>query len=82
MKNYTHEKTILPFKIICATLGHNYSISRRVTNHINEYKCSHCGREVTDSASGNVELLTNKLKELNSSLSIFFEKKRRHLQAS
>lgn len=63
--------------IMCTTLGHDYVISRKITNHINEYKCTNCGKEVTDNYSGRLEVLTLKAKAVNNSLALFFEKKMR-----
>jgi transposase-like protein len=63
--------------IVCSTLGHDYAISRKITNHINEYKCTKCGKEVTDNFVGRVENLTLKTKQVNTSLALFFEKKMR-----
>jgi len=64
--------------VYCSTFGHNYLISNKITNYINEYKCKTCGREVTNSASGNIELLTFKTRKLNACLSDFFKKKLQH----
>lgn len=61
--------------IVCTTFGHHYKVTRKVTNHINEYRCSHCGREVTDNLSGNLEVLTYKMKEVNSTVSSFFKRR-------
>jgi len=63
--------------IVCSTLGHDYAVSRKITNHINEYKCTKCGKEVTDNFAGRVEDLTLKTKQVNTSLALFFEKKMR-----
>lgn len=65
--------------VVCLTFGHDYIVTRKVTNHINEYKCSHCGREVTENDSGNLEPLTNKMKHVNSTLAVFFQKKNRRI---
>lgn len=69
---------------VCSTFGHHYEISRRVTDHINEYTCKHCGKEVTDTASGGVEILTVKNKQINAVLASFIEKRasRRRLTAA
>jgi len=68
--------------IVCSTLAHDYLVTRKVTNHIKEYRCSHCGKEVTNNFSGNLEILTSKNKRINSSLALFFEKKmKRYYQA-
>jgi len=69
--------------IVCSTFGHDYLITRKVTDHIKEYRCSHCGKEVTDNFSGSLEVLTTKNKRINTSLALFFEKKmKRYYQAS
>ncbi|GHC45683.1 hypothetical protein GCM10008083_05680 [Ulvibacter litoralis] len=60
---------------MCTTFGHKYKVTRKVTNHINEYKCSHCGKEVTDNMSGKLEVLTYKIKKVNSTLSVYFQKR-------
>lgn len=74
----TYTKSSLSFSgIVCSTLGHDYAISRKITNHINEYKCTKCGKEVTDNFAGRVENLTLKTKQVNTSLALFFEKKMR-----
>ena len=61
--------------LLCTTLGHDYIITRKVTNHINEYKCTQCSREVTDDFNGKRELLTLKAKRVNTALATFFQKK-------
>lgn len=61
--------------LLCTALGHDYIITRKVTNHINEYKCTQCGREVTDGFNGKRELLTFKTKQVNTTLATFFQKK-------
>ncbi len=79
MKTNPHKKAILPLKVLCLLFGHDYLITRKVTDHISEYRCTHCNREVADNTSGNLEILTLKLKDLNSSLAQFFERKRQKM---
>jgi hypothetical protein len=67
------------FSLLCVAFGHDYIVTRKVTNHINEYKCSHCGREVAENDTGHLEVLTQKLKNTNSNLAIFFQKKNRRV---
>lgn len=62
-------------KIFCAIFGHHYSVSKRVTHHIKEYKCVHCDKEVTTDASGNLSLLTPENKEINNTLEDLFQKR-------
>ena len=67
-----------PFKllsILCTAFGHRYTIFNKITNHINEYKCKTCGQEVTNVASGGIEILTRKNKRVNAIVSAFFKKK-------
>ncbi len=61
--------------IFCSTFGHKYSMSKKITNHINEYQCKTCGQEVTNVVSGKIEILTFKNKKVNACLSAFFQKK-------
>ena len=65
--------------LLCVAFGHDYIVTRKVTNHINEYKCSHCGREVAENDTGHLEVLTKKLKNTNSNLATFFQKKNRRI---
>lgn len=61
--------------LYCSTFGHRFEISNKITNYTNEYKCKSCNQEVTKVASGDIELLTFKNKEINKCLSAFFKKK-------
>jgi hypothetical protein len=71
MKTNSPKRSVSIFGIICTAIGHNYKVTRKVTDHINEYQCSHCGKEVTDNLNGNLELLTFKTRELNTAVSSF-----------
>ena len=79
MKTTSPNRSVSIFGFMCNAFGHDYIITKKVTNHINEYKCSNCGREVTDNPSGYLEALTLKRKELNQCLSNFFQKKSRRV---
>jgi len=61
--------------IFCTPFGHRYSVSKKITNHIHEYKCKTCGHEVTNVATGGFEVLTFKNRKINVCLSEFFQKK-------
>ncbi|GEQ84685.1 hypothetical protein ULMS_01930 [Patiriisocius marinistellae] len=61
--------------LICSIMGHNYIITNKITNHINEYKCTNCKNEVCDNTKGHLEELTLKQREVNETLSVFFKKK-------
>ncbi|MCX2718624.1 hypothetical protein [Lentiprolixibacter aurantiacus] len=63
-------------KVFCSIFGHHYSVSKKVTMHIKEYKCVHCGKEVTTDVSGNLSNLTPELQEINQTLERLYQ--RRH----
>ena len=81
MNSTTQNTAFSLTNVLCNTFGHNYSITRKVTEHINEYQCSHCGREMTDNYSGNVEILTHQIKKVNTTLSTFLQKRKNKLSA-
>lgn len=54
--------------IYCSVFGHQYVISKKVTLHVNEYKCTHCSAEMTTNGKGELTPLTPKFKEINSVL--------------
>ena len=59
----------------CAVFGHNYAVSKTVTNFVKEYKCSYCDKQWTTNNNGNIIPLTAKFKEINSVLSRIHNKK-------
>ena len=52
-------------------------ITRKITNHINEYRCTKCGCEMTDNDSGKLVRLNYRTKKINAVLASFFEKRTR-----
>jgi len=75
MKNPSPKQSVSLSGLLCSAFGHDYVITRKVTNHINEYKCSNCNREVTDNLTGHLEVLTFKNKKVNTCVSSFFQKR-------
>ncbi len=63
-------------KVFCSIFGHHYSVSKKVTMHIKEYKCVHCDKQVTTDVSGNLSILTPELQEINQTLEELYQ--RRH----
>ena len=63
-------------KVFCSIFGHHYSVSKKVTMHIKEYKCVHCDKQVTTDVSGNLSNLTPELQEINQTLENLYQ--RRH----
>ncbi|WP_025742205.1 hypothetical protein [Aquimarina pacifica] len=62
-------------RIYCSFFGHDYVVSKKVTNHIKEYCCSHCGEQATINSKGQLEAMTPKLKEINNLLASVHAKK-------
>ncbi len=75
MKTTSPKQSVSISGIVCTAFGHNYFITRKVTNHINEYQCSNCRKEVTDNLTGHLEALTFKNKKINTIVSTFFQKR-------
>lgn len=70
--------TFLKFvQVYCSIFGHNFKVSKNVTNHIHEYKCTHCAMEMTDTANGFLARLTPKFKETNNYLAQVHKRRRR-----
>ncbi|MCM4172178.1 hypothetical protein DHD32_11850 [Arenibacter sp. TNZ] len=64
----------------CSIFGHHYSVSKKVTLHIKEYQCVHCGKEVTTDVSGNLSALTPELQDINNTLQDIYQKRHRATQ--
>lgn len=52
-------------KMYCKLFGHRYKVTKQVTSHVKEYKCSCCKRELTTNSNGRLTELTPKFKEIN-----------------
>lgn len=63
--------------IHCSFLGHNYIVSKDVTQHVKEYQCTHCKKQMTTSVDGHLIPLTPKFQEINSVLKRMHRKKER-----
>lgn len=66
----------------CGIFGHHYTVSKRVTLHIKEYKCTHCGNAVTTDLSGNLSSLTPERQDINNALEHLYQKRHRAHQAA
>lgn len=75
MKKSTQNEGFSFSKLYCSLFGHNYLMSKKVTNHIKEYTCSHCGEQATTNGRGRLEKMTPKLKEINQALATVHAKK-------
>ncbi len=77
----THPQVNSFAKIFCNIFGHKLRISKNVTNHIHEYKCSKCGMEMTDTANGFLARLTPKFKETNNYLAQIHKRRQNRIYA-
>lgn len=57
-----------PTKLYCDLFGHNYQISKKVTNHVKEYTCKCCKKQLTTNSNGRLTELTPKHQDINSAL--------------
>lgn len=55
-------------KLYCDFFGHNYKMTKKVTNHVKEYTCSCCKKQLTTNSNGQLTELTPKYQEINSAL--------------
>ncbi|HSP12790.1 MAG TPA: hypothetical protein VLO29_09705 [Salegentibacter sp.] len=68
-------------KVFCSIFGHKLRVSKNVTDHIHEYRCSKCGMEMTDTANGFLARLTPKFKETNDYVSKIHRRRKGRLFA-
>lgn len=64
MKKTTNKPTFIP-KMYCNLFGHDYQVSRKVTNHVKEYTCKNCRKELTTNSNGRLTELTPEFREIN-----------------
>lgn len=55
-------------KLYCDFFGHRYEVTKKVTNHVKEYTCSRCKKQLTTNSNGKLTELTPKFKEINITL--------------
>ncbi|MBC3758263.1 hypothetical protein H7U19_07600 [Hyunsoonleella sp. SJ7] len=66
--------------IQCKVFGHDFKVSRHVTYHVKEYRCSNCKKELTTNSRGNLTELTPKFREINDVLERIHLKRRMRLK--
>ncbi|MCA0131153.1 hypothetical protein LBU54_01050 [Winogradskyella sp. D23] len=64
-----------PAKIYCDFFGHNYEMTKKVTNHVKEYTCKCCKKQLTTDSNGKLIELTPKYQEINSTLERIYSSK-------
>ena len=57
-----------PAKLYCAFFGHQYEMTKKVTNHVKEYTCKCCKKQLTTDSNGQLIELTPKYQDINSVL--------------
>jgi transposase-like protein len=60
----------------CTIYGHDYVLSKDVTEHVKEYTCKHCQYQVTTSSNGQLTILNDKRKEINDTLQRMYRVKK------
>lgn len=71
----------MPQRLYCDIFGHNYKVTKKVTHHIKEYKCSCCKKELTTNSNGKLTELTPKFKDINAVLSRIYSNKLARLKS-
>jgi len=66
--------------LYCSIFGHDYEVSKNITYHVKEYKCSHCSSQVTTNGKGGLTPLTPKYKEINSVLERIHQRRALRIQ--
>ena len=62
-------------KIGCHLAGHRFVTTRSVTKYFKEYRCKNCGLELTNDENGKKVSLTPSHREINETLSQFYQKR-------
>ena len=58
----------MPPKLYCDFFGHDYEMTKRVTNHVKEYTGRCCKKQLTTDSNGRLTELTPKYKDINTAL--------------
>lgn len=59
----------------CFIFGHRYVLSKKVTDHVNEYRCKRCCAELTVDANGKLVPMTEKNRLANEHLHLVYNRK-------
>ena len=66
-------------RLICSISAHKFRVSKKITEHIKEYKCTCCGEEMTDTANGFLAKLTPRFRETNAFLAKIHERRTKRI---
>lgn len=61
--------------IYCSFLGHEFIVTKHVTNFVKEFRCKNCNKSFTTDQAGNLTRLTPKYQEINKILEKVHQKK-------
>ncbi|TYA70133.1 DUF1660 family phage protein [Seonamhaeicola marinus] len=59
------KKPTLSPKVYCSLFGHDYEVTKKVTEHVKEYTCTRCKKQLTTNSNGELTELTPKFREIN-----------------
>ncbi|MEO1030781.1 MAG: DUF1660 family phage protein [Bacteroidota bacterium] len=62
-------------KLYCELFGHDYEVTKKVTNHVKEYTCKRCKKQLTTDSNGKLTELTPKYRDINSALERIYNKR-------
>ncbi|WP_339623614.1 hypothetical protein [uncultured Winogradskyella sp.] len=68
------------YKLYCDVFGHNYEITKKVTNHVKEYTCKCCKKQLTTNSNGKLTELTPKYQEINAALARIYNNRMMRLK--
>lgn len=74
MENFTNKPTLFS-KMYCSFFGHDYHVTKKVTQHVKEYKCCHCKKQLTTDGNGKLTEMTSTFKEINDILEHMYQRK-------
>ena len=75
MENSTTKSNSFGGKLWCSIFNHHYEITKNVTLHFKEYTCKHCHHQLTNTAQGKIVFMTEEYREINETLSLFYQKR-------
>ena len=67
-------------KLYCKTFGHNYEVSKRVTEHVKEYTCTRCKHQLTTNSNGKLIELTPNFQEVNQNLDRIYKNRLKRIK--
>lgn len=63
--------------LICSLVGHDFRITKKITNYVSEFQCIHCKKQMSTNGNGNLTPLTSKQREINILLQHIHKKKKK-----